>query len=210
MKRAIGVALFLMSAAGTAAAADLASVYQDALANDPTIRQADALRKASREVRPQAWAALLPQIDGRASVTRGDTDTTQPRQQIDPNTGQALPNTFFQKPDQRSWAVNLRQNLFSWSRWATLRASDSQVAQAEADYRTAEQDLLQRVAQRYFNVLSALDTLDAQQAAQAAFSSQLDQANKRFEVGLIAITDVQDTKAARDQANASVIAAKRA
>lgn len=211
MKRAIGVALLLVSAAGTAGAADLLSVYQDALANDPSIRQADALRKASREARPQAWSALLPQISGSASVTRGKTDQFSLRQQIDQATNETFlfPQTFNQKPDTRTWAVNLRQNLFSWSKWATFRASDSQVAQAEADYRTAEQDLIQRVSQRYFNVLSALDTLDAQQAAQAAFSSQLDQANKRFEVGLIAITDVQDTKAARDQANASVIAAKR-
>src|SRR6185369_17842730 len=105
---------------------------------------------------------------------------------------------------------NLSQNLFSWTNWFNLQAADSEVAQAEADYRTAQQSLLQRVAQRYFAVLAAQDTLEAQQVALEAFNRQLDQANKRFEVGLIAITDVQETKAARDQGTANVIQAKRA
>jgi outer membrane protein len=65
------------------------------------------------------------------------------------------------------------------------------------------------VAQRYFDVLAAEDTLKAAQANMEAFARQLDQADKRFEVGLIAITDVQEARAARDQASADVIAAKR-
>ncbi|HVY82675.1 MAG TPA: TolC family outer membrane protein [Steroidobacteraceae bacterium] len=211
MKRAISVALFCMSVVGTASAADLLSVYQDALANDPAIREADALRKASREARPQAWAALLPQIQGTANYTRGKTDQTQPFGQNDPATGDVVlfPRTTALHPDTRGWTINLRQNLFSWSNLATFRAAGYQVAQAEADYRAAEQDLISRVAARYFGVLAAQDTVEANQAALDAFNRQLDQANKRFEVGLIAITDVQDTKAARDQAAAAVIAAKR-
>src|SRR6202007_3190349 len=65
------------------------------------------------------------------------------------------------------------------------------------------------VAQAYFNVLAAEDGLEANQASLDAISHQLDQANKRFEVGLIAITDVEDARAARDTAAAAVIAAKR-
>ncbi len=217
MKRAIGVALFSLFAATCAGAADLLSVYQDALVNDPQIREADALRKASREVRPQAWSSFLPQITGSGAWTRGKTDNTQstPQAIIDPVTQQTIgsalvPRTSEFEPDTKQWSFDLRQNVFSWRNWATLRAANHQVAQAEADYRTAQQSLMQRVAQRYFGVLAAQDTLEARQAAQEAFNRQLDQANKRFEVGLIAITDVQDTKAARDQAAAAVIAAKRA
>jgi outer membrane protein len=215
MKRAIGIALLSMLAAGTAGAADLLSVYRDALANDPTIREADALRKAAREARPQAWAALLPQIQGSGTWTRGSTDQTSsvPQPIIDPDGNflgtQVVPSIRNSKPDDKRWQFDLRQNLFSWSNWANLRAADSQVAQAEADYRTAQQSLMQRVAQRYFAVLAAQDTLEAQQTALEAFNRQLDQANKRFEVGLIAITDVQETKAARDQGAAAVIQAKR-
>jgi outer membrane protein len=209
MRRVISVALLSLSAAATVQAADLLSVYQDALVNDPAIREADANRKAQREAKPQAWAALLPQIQGQAGYTRGTTDQTQPSAQ---NVGDQV--VFFDRqtvfhPDSTSWSVNLRQNLFSWSNWAALRAADSQVAQAEADFQTAEQDLILRTAQAYFNVLSAQDTVEANQAALDAFNRQFDQANKRFEVGLIAITDVQESKAARDQAAADVIAAKR-
>jgi outer membrane protein len=213
MKRALGIALLSLSAAtGAAHAADLISVYQDALANDPAIREADATRKATRENRPQAVAALLPQLQGTASYQRGETDQTQPSAQTNPATGQVevFPRQAKFRPDSTSWAINLRQNLFSWSNWAALRAANSQVAQAEADYAAAEQDLMVRTAQRYFGVLSAQDTVEAQQAALDAFARQLDQANKRFEVGLIAITDVQETKAARDRAAADVIASKRA
>ena len=218
MKRAISLAVFSLLAASTAGAADLISVYRDALANDPTIRQADALRKASQQVKPEAWASLLPQITGQGQYIRGTTESnssTPTPTDFDPVTGKVLAAVLVNQsqtahPKSTQWQINFTQNLFSWTNWATLRAADSQVAQAEADYRTAQQALLQRVAARYFNVLAAQDTLEAQQVALEAFNRQLDQANKRFEVGLIAITDVQDAKAARDQNNAAVIEAKRA
>ena len=91
----------------------------------------------------------------------------------------------------------------------TLKESNSQVAQAEATYAAAEQNLIFRVSQAYFNVLAAQDNLEAQQASLQAIAHQLDQADKRYDVGLIAITDVQEAKAARDTASAAVIAAKR-
>src|SRR5262249_33514226 len=109
----------------------------------------------------------------------------------------------------RQWGINLRQNVFSWSNWMALKAASKEVAQAEATYEAAEQNLILRVAQAYFNVLTAVDNLEANQASLEAIARQLDQANKRFEVGLIAITDVEDAKAARDSAAAAVIAAKR-
>ena len=92
----------------------------------------------------------------------------------------------------------------------TLKQADSQVAQAEADYAAAQQDLMLRSAERYFDVLAGEDTLQAATTARDAISRQLEQADKRFEVGLIAITDVQEAKAAFDNANAVVIASKRA
>jgi outer membrane protein len=90
-----------------------------------------------------------------------------------------------------------------------LKRANRQVAQAEADFQSAEQQLILRVAESYFNVLAAQDTVEAQSSALEAISRQLEQADKRFEVGLIAITDVQEAKAARDSAAAAVIAAKR-
>src|SRR6185437_7694646 len=108
----------------------------------------------------------------------------------------------------RQWSLNLSQQLFSWTDWMTLKAADSQVAEAQATYESAAQNLILRVATAYFNVLSALDTLQAQESSLQAFDLQLQQANKRYQVGLIAITDVEQARAARDTAAAAVIADK--
>ena len=82
-------------------------------------------------------------------------------------------------------------------------------AQAEAEYVVAQQDLIVRTAEAYFNVLAARDTLEAAQAAHDAIGRQLEQSEKRFEVGLIAVTDVQDAKSAFDSATAALIQGKR-
>ena len=109
----------------------------------------------------------------------------------------------------RGWAVNLRSNLFSWTNWMQIKAASAEVAQAEANYQAAEQDLILRVSVAYFLVLSAEANVEANTASLEAITRQLDQANKRFDVGLIAITDVQDAKAGHDNAAAAVIQAKR-
>lgn len=197
--------------AANAGAKDLVGVYEDAVHNDPQIRAADANRLASREARPQALSALLPQISGTAAYTRDHSSGFQ--DQVYPsanNTGfVVVPFQDESTPTEKQWALSLRQNLFSWSNWLTLKAANSQVAQAEATYVAAEQNLILRVSQAYFTVLSAQDNLDAQQASLEAIARQLDQADKRYDVGLIAITDVQEAKSARDTASAAVIAAKR-
>jgi outer membrane protein len=215
MNRAATLALVLLALPLAAPAKDLIGVFEDALHNDPVIRQADANRLAARESKPQALAALLPQLNGTAGITREHASGFQsqifevasnpntPPQLVVARTADQIDNTIQQ------WSLNLRQNVFSWSNWMSLKAASHEVAQAEANYAAAEQQLILRVAQAYFNVLTAIDTLDADQTSLEAISRQLDQANKRFEVGLIAITDVEDAKAARDSAASTVIAAKR-
>jgi outer membrane protein len=108
-----------------------------------------------------------------------------------------------------TWDVTLRQNIFRWQNWATLRRANAQTAQAEADYSAAQQDLILRTSEAYFNVLAAQDTLEAAVAAHVGIGRQLEQSDKRFEVGLIAVTDVQEAKAAFDSATAALIQAKR-
>jgi outer membrane protein len=210
MIRAPIIALVLLSFSGMAASKDLAGVFEDAVHNDPVIRQADANRLAAREARPQAWAALLPQLSGTAGAAGDHSAGEQPFFGTGPN-GAPLVTSVKTVSDTstRKWGLNLQQNLFSWANWMALKAAGQEVAQAEATYQAAEQQLILRVAQAYFNVLAAVDGLEANQASLEAISRQLDQANKRFEVGLIAITDVEDAKAARDTAAAAVIAAKR-
>jgi outer membrane protein len=216
MNRAATLALVLLALPLAAPAKDLIGVFEDAVHNDPVIRQADANRLAARESRPQALAALLPQVNGTAGWTRDHNSGIQTQIFAVPSPGNPgtqqlvtaqLPDTIDSTSYQ--WGLNLRQNVFSWSNWMALKAASHEVAQAEANYASAEQQLILRVSQAYFNVLTAIDTLDADQAALEAIARQLDQANKRFEVGLIAITDVEDAKAARDSAASTVIAAKR-
>jgi outer membrane protein len=188
-----------------AQAESLIDIYQKALRSDPSLREADANRLATLESRPQAIAALLPQIDADATYnddsTQGSRDTTVG--------GVTAPSKFDNDSDGWRWNVQLRQTLFRWDQWLILKQSDKQLARAEADYRAAGQDLMIRVSTAYFDVLAAQDTLVSEQAAKEAIGRQLEQAQKRFEVGLIAITDVQEAQAAYDQAIATEISAKR-
>ena len=113
------------------------------------------------------------------------------------------------KGTRQVWNVELRQSIFRWQNWAELKRANVEGAQAEAEYVVAQQDLIVRTAEAYFNVLAARDTLEAAQAAHDAIGRQLEQSEKRFEVGLIAVTDVQDAKAAYDSATAALIQGKR-
>lgn len=209
MHRRIVWTLGLIFSIHAAQAEDLLNVYQRALNNDPQIREADANRRATRESKPQALAALLPQVSGSAAYDKDNNDGTSTSTFV--LNGVLTPSDRSGDGDSttRRWSVDLRQSVFSWNNWVALKRADRQVAQAEADYQAAQQDLVTRVAARYFDVLAAQDNVDAQQSAFEAISRQLEQADKRFEVGLIAITDVQEAKAARDSAAASLIAAKR-
>jgi outer membrane protein len=190
---------------------DLMDIYERALRSDPSIREAEANRLAALESKPQAISALLPQLSAGGSYGYNQADGT--RVVTIPNaTNTALVEArspFDQDSTTVRWNVDVRQSVFNWDRWVNLRTADKQMAQAEADYRSAEQDLMVRVATAYFDVLAAQDALESEQAAREAISRQLEQANKRFEVGLIAITDVQEAQSAFDQAIAAEILAKR-
>ena len=147
----------LLAVPALAGAADLAEVYQRALRSDPQLREADALRLANREARPQALAALLPQIDATGSYSDDQSDG---RSVFFVQGGLASAATASDGTTRR-WEVQLRQTLFRWDRFANWRRAGDQVAQAEVDYRAARQDVILRTSQRYFDVLAATDTLDA-------------------------------------------------
>lgn len=182
-------ALAAAGAAGGALGADLLDIYDRSLGADPLWQQAIATRLAAREVKTQAIIALLP-IDVAASKY-----------------WQAVGSTSLNTPANAGLALSV--NLFSWNSWVALKAADATVAQAQANYQAAAQTLIQRVATQYFAVLTAQDTLKAEQSALASVQRQLDQAQQRYDAGLIAITDVQTARAERDSAAAAVIADKR-
>ncbi len=196
-----------------APAADLLAVYQRALQNDPQLKEAEATRLAALESKPQALAALLPQLAASGTVSKekdnGQSNEVETVQENGQNFSESFPFNGRTTTNTHKYGVDLTQNLFRWENWVALQRADAQVAQAEADYQAAQQDLIARVAQRYFDVLAAQDDLDAQRGNLESVNRQLEQAEKRYEVGLIAITDVQEARAAHDSGAAAVIASKR-
>ena len=210
MKNSINIsALFLVLAFSAmpraAAAASLLEIYQQALQSDPLIHEAEARRLASLEAKPQARGAYLPQVSFSSDYSV---------------TNRSGPVSFFTESgrvtldaeietDTMGWNFDLRQTLFRWDQIVGLKRANKSIARAEADYEAAQQDLIVRVTQRYFDVLAAEDRLTARHANRNAISRQLEQAKQRFDVGLIAITAVQESQAAYDQAVADEIAAKR-
>lgn len=215
MRTALALAALSLTSPSVTAAT-LMDIYGIAITADPLLKEAASNRMATLEAKPQAMSALLPQISGQGRVSNVYTGGGNTFDQVftDPNTGETTVTTvttdFTQNTTPaRSWQLDLTQTLFRWDQWVALKQADKQLAQAEAEYRAAEQDLMARVAQRYFDVLAARATLSAGEAAKEAIGRQLEQAEKRFEVGLIAITDVQEAQASYDSASAAVIEAKR-
>ena len=185
-----------------AEAASLLEIYQQALQSDPQIHEAEARRLAALEAKPQARGVLLPQISASSEWSQSDVSGSE--------FNVAFGTTPFESDtDGTRWNVGLRQTVFRWDQVVNLKRADKSVARAEAVREAAQQDLIVRVAQRYFDVLAAEDRLTSIHANRTAIARQLEQAKQRFEVGLIAITDVQESQAAYDQAVANEIGAKR-
>jgi outer membrane protein len=200
------LALGTSVAAPACAQESLIDVYMRALENDPAIREAEATYLASAEVKPQARAALLPGLNLRSTLANRFSDTSGGA--LSPE-GLPIGTRSIFDQDNEGWAVSLTQTLFDWGLYATLRQSEKRVARAETDYEAAKQQLLVRVASSYFEVLAAEDVLASAVSARESVARQLEQAQRRFEVGLIAITDVQQSQAGFDDANAAEIEAQR-
>jgi outer membrane protein len=205
----LGISSFLSLHAASAAAENLMEIYQRALQNDPAIREAEAVYLSGIEAKPQARSNVLPAFNLSAGF--GSSNSEDPNRPINFATGAVDPNILSTEVerDSSNWAVSLNQTVFDWGQFLQLKQADKVVARAEAFYQVAQQDLLVRVANTYFLVLAAEDTLAAEQSAREAIGRQLEQAQRRFEVGLIAITDVQEAQAGYDLAVATEIAAQQ-
>jgi outer membrane protein len=174
---------------------DLASVYQQALDADPTYKAAADAHEAALEALPQSRAGLLPDINLRGSISRT---------RFDPRTNN--PTTY---ATNQTYSVGLTQPLYRRDRFIQLQQADSRIAQADAEFAAAQQDLVLRVATRYFDTLAARDNLAFVRADKTALTSTLDQAKQRFEVGLAAITDTLKAQAAYDIAVSDEITAEQ-
>ncbi len=178
-------------------AADLIEVYRDAAAYDATFASARSALEAGREKLPQGRAGLLPTLGLSANTVWNDIEY-----QSRPTTG-VIPAQY----NSSGWGISLTQPLFRWQNWASFQQSELAVVQAETQYLAAKQDLALRVAQAYFDVLLAQETLTTARAQKSAIAEQLASAKRNFEVGTATITDTHEAQARFDLTNAQEIAA---
>ena len=181
--------------------ADLLSIFRDALANDATYSSARYTLAAGREALPQGFAGLLPVINASANTVRNDADVSS-----------RVPSAAF-VPGSRVFNTNgisftLTQPLVRWSNWQTYEQAKLSVMQSEALYAQAGQDLAVRVAQAYFDVLAAQDTLTVVGSKKTAISEQLAQAKRNFEVGTSTIVDTNEAQSRFDLVIAEELAAQ--
>jgi outer membrane protein len=184
-RRILGLAIGITAATGLQAG-DLVDTYERARTEDPQFAQAMADYRAAQEQWPQARAGVLPRLDVSASTAEVETE--------DNNTGRT--NDY----DEDTIRVELRQPLFDWQAFTELDRAEAAVARAEAELAAAKQELVIRVAEAYFNVLTAREAYRFAQAEQRAVKRQLEQARERFNVGLIPVTDVKEAQASYDLA----------
>lgn len=194
------VAAIAMGFMAGAQAADLLEVMRDAKANDAAFASARAALEAGKEKLPQGRALVLPTLSASANI--GNTYNNV--------TSLAPTGTTRVERDPRNigWTVALSQPLYRPQSWIQYDQAEYQVAQAEAQFGLATQDLIVRTAQAYFDVLTSQDNLAFIQAQKAAISEQLAQAKRNFEVGTATITDTNEAQARFDLALSQEIAAQ--
>lgn len=203
------VALALAATPFASHAEDLLEAYRQARANDPVLSQADSTRLSVGENAVQSRALLLPQVN--ASLGLNQTEQAGSR-----STDSGLTNadgTPILIPDaghvrQRTLSATVSQTVVDFSKFSDLKAAHSSAESQDATYEAALQALTTRVATAYFQVLTNDDALTFAKANEQALARQLEQAQQRFDVGLSAITDVQDAKAQHDTSVAAVITAE--
>lgn len=166
----------------------LLDIYNDALENDPQYKSAEFSYLAGKEIKVQGRAGLLPNISISAQTNW---------------------NEYYQNGDLQneynnfSSSARLTQPLIRLDSWFKYRQSKFLTDAAEADFAYSQQALIVRTAELYFNVLRAIDNLSAARSEEKAIKKQLDQIRQRYEVGLAAVTEVQEAQLAFDLSLAS-------
>ncbi|MCZ6502944.1 MAG: TolC family outer membrane protein [Gammaproteobacteria bacterium] len=178
-------------------AEDLSEIYDRAVQNDPQLGAAKALYLSRGEVVKQAKAGILP----FASVGGSTSDE---RRTLLVTPGITRTDNF----NNHAWQAVLIQPIFRLDRWYQFQQSKNIKAQALAQFASDQQDLIVRVAESYLNILEKEDFLSASNAERNAVGRQLEQVQQRFDVGLVAITDVLESTAAFDASTVNVITAE--
>ena len=175
----------------------LKDIYELALENDAQLKSEEAQYRAGLETERLSRSALLPQVNANYDFTNTDTDTDSESVGSDFQPTEVSSNVDV---DREGYQVSLNQAIFDLPAWFSFQAGKESSKEAEATFAANQQDLIVRVVESYLGVLRAQDNLEASQARERAFKRQLEQTQQRFEVGLIAITDVHEAQAAYDLA----------
>ena len=201
----------LLAISALARGNDLQKFYEMALLHDTTLEAAHFERDALIEARPQALAQWLPQISGTASELRERVGFND-----GPSLGSSAADCAITSTatlqhcygNSRSLGLTLSQTLWSFQSFSALKEANSQVAAAESAYQGAQQNLLLRVAQAYFGVLSAKDQLAANMSERDAFGTLLSQAKTREQTGVGPRSDVEQAQAFYDSTEQNVVDAQ--
>jgi outer membrane protein len=181
-------------------AQDLLQVYRDAKGYDAVYASARYALQAGLEKLPQGRALILPSLN----ATAGDSTNHLGVHAYGPNPAVQTARIFY----NRNYQLVFSQPVYRPQNWAQFDQAEQQVRQSEATFGQAAQDLIIRVAQAYFDVLAAQDTLALVQAQKVAIAEQLAQAKRNFEVGTATITDTHEAQARFDLSSAQEIAAQ--
>lgn len=186
------VAVMTSSVSFYAQSEDLLQVYKKAQETNPDLRRAQADRNAAFEKINEARSGLLPQLSAQASYTenRGFRDERNSNSEV------------------KAGSINLTQSIFDLSIWQGLSIQQKQANISETSYQAAQQKLILDTATAYFNVLGAIDSLEFVEANRKSVFRQLEQTQQQFNVGLVAITDVQNAQAQYDSVIANEVSAR--
>mgnify|MGYP001303137865 FL=1 len=187
----IYIPLILVLFSAPIKAENLADVYELALKNDPLLKAAEATYRAGKENRVQGIAGLLPTLS-----VGGSTNWNEYR----------VEEQLIDQYNSNSYLASLNQPIFRLDKWFQFERGTALSEAASAEFTYQQQETMIRVASAYFNVLNSIDSLNAARAEEKAIGRQKDLAKKRFDVGLAAITEVQETQAAYDLTVVSRIA----
>jgi outer membrane protein len=184
--------------ASSASAQNLSQLYEAARAYDATYQSAKSQYEANLYKAAQAKAGLYPTAGLSAGISRSNTENSNP----------GLTRSATSNPTSQNAAISASQPLYRPANRATAEQGDKQIELAKTTLVTAEQDLIVRLSQAYFDVLASQDSLAFVKAQKAAVAEQLASAKRNFEVGTSTITDTREAQARYDLVIAQEIAAE--
>jgi outer membrane protein len=183
-------------------AEDLMTVYQQAMANDPVVLKATAQYMIAQEDIESVRATLLPQVNAYSGYTKSEAES-EPFTALLP-----IGTVISTNADSINYGVRLDMQLYHHDSWLRLATSKKAAHRSDISLQSAKQELITRVSQAYFNLLSARDDVEFATAEKVAIERQLEQTKQRYSVGLTAITDVHEAQAQYDTAVSSEILAE--